>query len=511
MPRVLVQVMGRAMLTGSEGEFSFSFDDLPTGMTSVVQLTKPGYFAPGAKARFPSPGSTSVALGPDTGKVVLKLAPEAVITGRVTGPDDEPLEGASVQVLAYMSVNDDGPPRLLPVRGARSDEDGNFRIAGLSAGRYYVTVRSASINRNLLGAQTAETNQAYPPLVYYPGTQELSAAALVDLAPGQRLEVPFSLSLLPAYKVSGTVIAVGEWKRVNPPMILDGAGQTLFAANTFDSKTGAFEFRVMPAGNYSVRLSGTDPQDRSRFFDHKIAISKPVSGLKLVLKPGLDIPVVIRADFTNPRQEMHGHCTSSLPSGGVQQSDCSDYPKAQVELIAADATGLRFTTDYGPLKDSQVFGIHEVAPGKYLVRARATFGGYVQSVRSGSVDLLQESLAVAEGGTVMPIEVVLRDDSATLKVAVRTEKPGGSGAIVLYADGAPLLPPTRWGTASVGSYSYLGGLAPGSYKVFAFDSLDGIDFARPDSLAKYASHAASVTLSPNHESSVIVDVIHTGD
>jgi hypothetical protein len=111
----------------------------------------------------------------------------------------------------------------------------------------------------------------------------------------------------------------------------------------------------------------------------------------------------------------------------------------------------------------------------------------------------------------MPIEVVVRDDSATLKVAVRAEKLGGPATIVLYAEGAPLLSPARWGTAGSGTYAYLGPLAPGSYKVFAFDSLDGIDYSRPDSLAKYASQAARVTLSPNHESSVIVDVIHTGD
>jgi hypothetical protein len=506
VPRALVQVSGRAALTGAEGEFSF--DGLSAG-TTQVQLTKPGYFPPGAKARGWTSGST-VTVGPDTEKVVLKLAPEAIITGRVTGQDDEPLEGAAIQVLAYISQGD-GAQQLMAVSTSRSDEDGNFRIAGLTAGRYYVTVLAAGINRNGLGAQTAQINLAYPPLVYYPGNEGLAAAAMVDLAPGQRMEAPFSLALRPAYTVSGNVVTTGEWKQVHPPMIVDSTGQSLIPVDTFDGKTGAFEFRSVPAGNYSVRLSGIDPQDRSRSSDHKIAISKPISGLRLLLKPGIDIPVVIRTEFTKPIQQMHASCPSTPPGGGFQQSDCPDYPKARVELIAADATGLRFNTDYGPLKDSQVFGIHGVAPGGYLVRVQATFGGYVQSVRSGGVDLLQESLRVAEDGTVMPIEVVLRDDSATLKVAVRTEKPGGSGTIVLYAEGAPLLSPTRGSTISAGTYSYVGPLAPGSYKVFAFDSLDGIDFARPDSLAKYASQAARITLSPNRESSVIVDVIRTGD
>jgi hypothetical protein len=506
LPRVLVQTSGRAVLTGVEG--GFSFDGFSAG-TIQVQVTKPGYFPPGATLRGWSPGRSFV-VGPDTGKIVLKMSPEAIVTGRITGRDDEPLEGAEVQALTYMPVND-GPQQLLSVRNTRSDEDGNFRIAGLSAGHYYLTVRGSSVTRNVLGAQTPQANQAYPPLVYYPGTEELAAANLVDLAPGQRMEAPFSLALRPAYKVSGTVVPAGEWKHVNSPMIVDPAGQSLLTPDRFDAKTGAFEFRAVPAGAYTVRVGGTDSEDRSQFSNHKITISKPMAGLKLSLKPGINIPVVIRTELTKLKLATGMTCSQTLPGGGFHQSDCSDYPAAHVELIALDTTGVRFATDYGPLKDSRAYGIHGVAPGKYAVRAQASFGGYVQSLRSGSLDLLQEALTVAEGGTVMPIEVVVRDDSATLKVTVRAEKPGWPAMIVLYAEGAPFLLPVRWGTANPGLYSYLGALAPGSYKVFAFDSLDGIDYARPDSLAKYASQAARVTLSPNHESSVIVDLIHTGD
>src|SRR5262249_22629957 len=161
---------------------------------------------------------------------------EAIIAGRITGRDDEPLEGASVQVLKYASVND-GPQQLMPVRGPmRSDEDGNFRIAGLTAGRYYITVRASGVARSVLGAQTPQANLAYPAIVYYPGTEQMSAASMVTLAPGQVMEASFSLALLPAYNVSGTVVALGEWKQVSSPGIVDSVGQTLITADMFDSK-----------------------------------------------------------------------------------------------------------------------------------------------------------------------------------------------------------------------------------------------------------------------------------
>src|SRR5260370_36948724 len=81
LPRALVQVAGRALLTGPQGDFAF--DGLSAG-TVQIQVSKPGYFAPGASAmaRGSSPGS-SVTVGPDTGKIALKMSPESIIAGRL--------------------------------------------------------------------------------------------------------------------------------------------------------------------------------------------------------------------------------------------------------------------------------------------------------------------------------------------------------------------------------------------------------------------------------------------
>src|SRR5437899_7318536 len=132
--------------------------------------------------------------------------------------------------------------------GDRSDEDGKYRIAGLPPGRYYVAVRSGNFNRGVATAQARQRNESYPLLTYYPGTPDLAAAGAVNLAPGQQIEVPFALALTPAYKLSGTVVASGEWKQVHPPVLVDYMGQGLMGADSFDTKSGAFEFRTVPAG-----------------------------------------------------------------------------------------------------------------------------------------------------------------------------------------------------------------------------------------------------------------------
>jgi hypothetical protein len=506
LPRALVQCSGGAVLSGAEGEFSF--DGISAGRVQV-NATKPGYFAPGATVQAAVSGA-HMDVGPDTGPILLKLAPEAIISGRVTGKDEEPLEGARVQVLTF--VSQEGRRQLMPGRGSSTDEDGNFRIAGLAAGRYYLEVQAGNVSRRILGARAANANESYPAVVFYPGTADLAAATPVDLAPGQRMEAEFSLALAPAYKLAGTVVVAGEWKQINSPMIIDAMEQPLFTPDRFDAPSGAFEFRAVPAGIYTLRLSGTDLRDRYQFSDRKITVANTVTNLKALLQPGVGVPVVVRTEFAKPPQR--ASCSFTLPSGEVQQSDCSDYPAARVELIAVDSGRRRFSTDYGPIKDPPGFGIHAVAPGKYLVRVGANFGGYVQSVRSGNLDLLREELTVPEEGNVMPIEVVVRDDSAMLKVMLRAEKPGQQATVLVFPDGALLPAPNSVMSSIVNSPSdefRFGPLAPGSYKVFAFDSVEGIDYADSEVLAKYAAKAASVTVPANGQSSVIVDVIHTGE
>jgi hypothetical protein len=503
LPRVLVQIYGRSRLTGPEGEFSFA--TVPAGR-AYVTLTKPGYFGPGQTQSFQSYGNP-IEVGPDTGKMVLKLAPEVVMAGHVTGQDDEPLEGAGVQVLTFQET--EGRQILMPARGdVRTDEDGNFRIAGLPSGRYYLAVKAGNVTRRVLGAQTPKAPEAYPAIVYHPGTADLAAATPLDLAPGQKVDTQFSLALSPAYKLAGKVAAAGEWKQISSPIIIDSMDQVLFTPDQYDAASGAFEFRAVPAGTYTVRVSGADMQNRGRFSTHKVTVSGSVTNLQLSLQPGVNIPVVERTEFNKPR-ERGSSCPWSDSNGELHQSDCSDYPAARVELISMDSVRLRFSTEFTPVQDPSAFGIHGVAPGKYMVRAQPSFGGYVQSVRSGNLDLLRELLTVPEEGTAAPIEVVLRDDPGTLKVIVHADKPGQSATILVLAEGALFPSPNLVGNSS--TEVYFPPMAPGNYKVFAFDSLAGLEYGNPDALAKYASKAAAVTVTANGNASVIVNVIHNGE
>lgn len=501
LPRVLVNLNGRTLLTDPEGYFSF--DGVSPGWVQIW-LTKPGYFMRGTGFGNPNPANSTREVGPDTGKLILSLVPEAVIFGRVTGQDEEPIEGAGVQVLSFTTV--EGLQHLSSAAEVRTDEDGNFRAAGLYPGRYYLAVKAGAVTRRVLGLQTAKTAEAYPAMIYYPGTTDQSAMTAIDLVAGQKQEAAFSLALAPAYRISGRVVAQGDWSRVNPPMIVGALDQSLFQADEFDSESGKFAFRAVPAGSYTVRISGAGPDNHFSFSNHKLVVAKSAADLVFTLPPPINIPVNVRADFARPMPRQP--CTTSSPSG-LQQIDCSEFPAATVELISVDSVNLRFSTLYRPIKEPSDSWLRGVQPGKYMVRARPMFGGYVESVRSGQQDLLREELTVPEDGNVAPIDVVLRDDPGMLNVVLQALAPGHHATIFAFLSGAPASNPSISGSNT--PYVSFGGLRPGTYNVLAFDSLDPVDYANPEFLDKYRSKAATVTVPSNGNARVAVEVIHVAD
>lgn len=503
LPRVLVQFANRAVLTGPQGEFSF--DQVHPGPVQLM-VSKPGYFGPNARMRGAS-GTINTEVSADSDRLVVKMSPEAVIFGQVTGRDDEPLEGVLVQALSLNFYN--GPRQLVPMNSTTStDEDGNYRLAGLPAGRYYIQVKAVNLTSRNLVAPIVKNNEIYPPAIYYSGTPDISAATMLELMPGQKTEAAFSLTPVPAYRIEGTLVKSGEWKQVDGPTILDGMGQVIVQPEHFDAASGDFEFRSVPAGVYKVGLGGQDAQGQYMYSDQPLTVSQPISNLKLTLKPGLELPVMIRAELSTPRQPRS--CSFTLHNGDVHNSDCSDYPVAFVELNGLDSLGKRYATNFEPSKDPFTAYLHGVSAGKYLVRARPTFGGYIKSLSCGSVDLLREPLVVPEDGSLPPIQVVVGDDAASLKVLIHSDQSLRNVVIVAVPEGAFLPEPRVIGGGRGAEFTY-GALAPGAYKIYAFDSREDIEWSNPETLAKFASSAGTVSVAANDKATIVVNLIHTGD
>src|SRR5229473_1595479 len=126
----------RAMLTDQDGHFKF--EGVPQADV-FLSATKPGFLNDEGEP-FSPPGQR-VRSGPDSTSVVIRLMQTAVISGRVTDADGEPLEGIAITINRLRVEN--GRKHLEPVQPEKAqpqsvttNEDGEFRAFGLVGGTY---------------------------------------------------------------------------------------------------------------------------------------------------------------------------------------------------------------------------------------------------------------------------------------------------------------------------------------------------------------------------------------
>ena len=493
--RVLVTVIAErkpAVLTGADGSFQFS--GLPAGMVEVA-ATKPGFFdskgsqpRAGSYFRFTAVrnfqsanGDVTVQVGPDTAPLTLKLVPEGIITGHVEDARGEPIEGALISIQSIHIV--DGRKQWDHQPGHSTNEDGNFRIANLSPGRYYVSVLAAK-RRGTLEDLTQTAQTGYPLVVYYPSASDRTSAAPIEVKAGQRVELQFALKLQSVFKVSGAVSGRDNDQFVQLKL-LSLSGDELSVPARFDSASGKFEIERVPAGTYRLEARG------SGYSDLVLNVAGNLNDVHLQLNPKMPIPISVRTEFT-------GTNTPPIPQ---MNGEVPVY-------ILLRKTGY----DQGPVvagmeKGSDGSHVVNAPPGRYYADLQPLNGSYVQAAHYGDIDLLKDELIVSPGTMPRPIEVVLRDDSATLTVKIPSADSNASSTVLML----PQAPPGQLRIIHIYGNTEAGvpGLAPGDYKLFAFDSVEQIEFRNPEVLDQYSSKSVQVMLTARGKANATLELVHT--
>jgi hypothetical protein len=212
------------VLTDDTG--AFAFRNLPDG-SYQLSTEKMGYLDARDRSLLRgSPMSTITEKEPPPPQT-LTLTRQAVIQGRLTGENGQPLWGHVT--LVREPLRKPGQPDQPWSTAAQADRNGEFRFAKLEAGRYY-----------LAGDAWRPFNgyTAYPP-VYYPGRPTMDLASPIDVQSGQVIELEFRREPVPAYQISGTVncpIAPGLERAGDPNLTMSWFGRL------WDAPTRAFHF-----------------------------------------------------------------------------------------------------------------------------------------------------------------------------------------------------------------------------------------------------------------------------
>jgi protocatechuate 3,4-dioxygenase beta subunit len=248
--------------TDQDGRFGF---DRVTPGTYRLDVQKTG-LAPVDSSRAPE---FTVAAGQSIDNFDMRMQKGAVITGRVLDPAGEPLPDARVMVFRRPSGNATrmpGPPRLLPAPnpGTQTNDIGEFRVAGLPPGEYFV----AAMPRPPMMFGTAGSNPAADrkiarttlPTTYYPGTTDQAAAQPIAVTAGAEVgSIFFAMQQVPAFRVSG--IVVDEEGRPVPGAMVMLMGDPRNGAftgpvgNAMSREGGEFDIDGVPAGSYRANGS----------------------------------------------------------------------------------------------------------------------------------------------------------------------------------------------------------------------------------------------------------------
>lgn len=253
------QPMGIPPQTLSDQHGRFVFDRLAPG-SYRVDVQKTG-FAPLVEPRRAQ--TVQVSAGQTT-ELALHLQKGAVITGKLLDAAGEPATDVRIMTMHRINVGRPGAAevRLIPAPGGGQTNDlGEFRIAGLAPGEYYVAAMPRGGSPFGGPAVMPTANATANITTSYPGTINQAAAQTINVAAGETVEnIVFNLQSVPAFRVSGRVVDENG-APVAGAMVMLIAGEpraNAFMGPTGNARTGddgRFAISEVPSGAYRLNAS----------------------------------------------------------------------------------------------------------------------------------------------------------------------------------------------------------------------------------------------------------------
>src|SRR6266852_6096663 len=188
----------QSVVTGNDGHFEFH---VPAGKYSL-HGAKRGFIT--ASYNQHDQYSTAIVTGADldSENLAFRLAPNAVLTGKVLDEFQEPVRNA--QITVYRENHFQGVSRIFGFRSASTDDQGRYEVTPLDEGTYFVSAKASPWyaihpTPNVEGAAGAANppspashvdpslDVAYP-ITYYGDATEAEDAAPISVRGGDRLE-----------------------------------------------------------------------------------------------------------------------------------------------------------------------------------------------------------------------------------------------------------------------------------------------------------------------------------
>ncbi len=444
--------------------------------------------------------------GQELKDIQIRLQAAAVIRGRVTDEDGDPLPNVEVTALRQTFVA--GRNHWEQAGAERTNDLGEYRIANLPAGNIYVSVNPPPDFKAMIesgGAAARDGNSPEKPATptyqttYYPGTTDRSQAAPIQLRSGDDFPANFSLTASPSLTVRGAVVNLPP--RASASIMLQSRDFSLVMNGAEMHKDGSFVIRDVSPGNYTILASVEGAAVPMTARQSLQVGSTNVDGLRLSPQPGAVVHGRLRFESKNPvRFDPERIFLTLQMVDPAEENETAPVFRENFSNIAHVAADGRFQWT-------------DVPAGNYYVQIVGdgdTNGDwFMKSVLSGGRDLNDSGLAVNGGNIVLDL-VASANGGVAEGVAVNEKGEPFPNAIVVAVPEARLrgrIDRYRKTVADQTGRFSLRGLRPGEYTLFAWASVEGEAYYNPDFLKAYEGPGTTLHLSDGERKSLQVQVI----
>ena len=425
--------------------------------------------------------------GQEIKELVFKLSPSAVIAGRVTDDEGEPIP--NVTVMALRTMYQRGRKQFAPLGAAQTNDVGEFRIASLKSGRYIVSATYRNLGVTMAGTSSkppaADKPEPSFTTTFYPGAIDPAGASPIEVGVGAEIRADIRMVKVNTFRVRGKLAEVPQGKPIIVTMTPAGSGVTGMITRSMglaQQTDGTFEIKGVAPGSYLLSATGTDMVTIGAVRPLQVT-DQHIEGIVLEAGAGGDLPGTLT----------------------VESKDPVDLKDLQVTLEPIDVVSLGLKA---PVAEDGKFTLKNVTPGRY----RVNFNNdpptsYVLSMRHGTTDIVEDGVDLT-GGVTGSLQIVLSLAGGQVEGTVQgaDDQPLSGATVALI----PVSKRPSFYRENIsdqhGAFSFKG-IKPGDYEVLAWEEIEQGAYQDPEFLKPFESKAEAVSVKENDRKALSLKAI----
>ena len=381
-----------------------------------------------------------------------RVEPFAALTGKVIDENGDPIAAAAVQLIR--SEIQSGRRELRPALSTVTDDRGEYRVAALPSGRYYVSAYAR--------AQESSVGEVYPRR-FFPGSLELITASALELEAGANQHADFRLTPEAAFHVRGKVSSSQELSGLAVVLSPRNPAER-FGANGYQvsfTGDGHFDIAGVGPGQYVLTASGNGGSALQSASQLVAVGTADLEDLTITPQPAVDL---------SGRLTVEGNTPALLAvTINLSPSDTITRPILFARVAANES-----------------FTIPNMLPGDYKLQATVPPPYYLKAAAVGGMDALSGLVTMPDSGGTAPLEIVLGSNGGEVSGTVKMQDRPAANCVVLLTRPSGLVPSQdKFAQTDANGKFVIPQAAPGDYALYAFRDLAGVEYRNPQVLHQF--------------------------